>query len=336
MINPAKLAAAERDSICGQCHLSGEIRVAKAGRDDLAFTPGARLTDVLTVFVRTGSASPLRVTSHVENLAQSACKRASGDRLWCGTCHDPHSVPAAKEKAAYYRAKCLTCHRTADCRAPQSSRQANDDSCAACHMPRNPPSDIDHVVFTDHSIRRRAAPPSAASPAAAAELAPFGGGEVSVRDTGLAYATLALREQNDAYRERGFRLLQEAAARGTADAPALAYLAEFYRDRKDDAHALPLYEQSWRMDSSQSAVAVAIGAYQMQRGNLQEAIRWWKQALAINPALLLTRTNLATALARTGYPQEAQATLREALEFNPSFQEARDLINRIGALASPQ
>jgi tetratricopeptide (TPR) repeat protein len=203
-------------------------------------------------------------------------------------------------------------------------------------MPRNPPSDIDHVVFTDHSIRRRAAPPNAASQAADTELAPFGGGEVGVRDTGLAYATLALREQNDAYRERGFRLLQEAAARGTADAPALAYLAEFYRDRKDDAHALPLYEQSWRTDSSQSAVAVAIGAYQMQRGNLQEAIRWWKQALAINPALLLTRTNLATALARTGYPQEAQATLREALEFNPSFQEARDLINRIGALASPQ
>ena len=329
MINPVRLAAAERDSICGQCHLSGEIRVAKAGKDDLAFMPGERLADVMTVFVRAGSASPMRVTSHVENLAASACKRASGDKLWCGTCHDPHSVPGVTEKATYYRAKCLTCHRTSDCRAPQPSRQANNDSCTACHMSRNPPSDIDHVVFTDHSIRRRAAPTSSAIPAADIELVPFGGGEAGARDTGLAYATLALREGNGAYRERGFRLLQESAAHGTADALALAYLAEFYRDRKDDMHALPLYEQSWRMDPTQGAVAVALGAYRLQRGNVPEAIRWWNQALAINPALLLTRVNLATALVRIGQPEEAQATLRKALEVNPSFQEARDLLNRI-------
>ncbi|PWU08577.1 MAG: hypothetical protein C5B51_07685, partial [Terriglobia bacterium] len=195
--------------------------------------------------------------------------------------------------------------------------------------PRNPPSDIDHVVFTDHSIRRRPAQSSASTPAADADLAPFGGGEAEARDTGLAYAMLGLREQNDTYRQRGFRLLQEAASRGTADSLALAYLAEFYRDRKDDAHALPLYEQSWRMDPGQSPVAAALGAYQMQRDNLQEAIRWWKQALAINPALLLVRVNLATALMRTGHLDEAQATLRKALEFNPSFQEARDLLNRI-------
>jgi hypothetical protein len=335
MINPAKLAAVQRDSICGQCHLSGEIRVAKAGKDDLAFVPGERLADSLTVFVRGGSAAPMRVTSHVENLAESACKRASGEKLWCGTCHDPHSVPAAAEKATYYRAKCLTCHKTSDCGAPQPSRQANGDDCATCHMPHNPPSDIDHVVFTDHSIRRRPAPARPSNPPQDAELVPFGGGEAGARDTGLAYAMLALREQNDTYRERAFRLLQEAAGRGAVDAVALAYLAEFYRDRKDDAHALPLYEQAWRMDPTQAAVAEALGAYQMQRGNLEEAVRWWNRALAINPALLLVRTNLAAALIRTGRAEEAQATLRKALEFRPSFQEARDLLNGIGQRRVP-
>jgi hypothetical protein len=329
MINPAKLAPAARDSVCGQCHLSGEIRVTKAGKDELSFMPGERLADVLTVFVRAGTTSPMRVTSHVENLAQSACKRASGDKLWCGTCHDPHSVPAAAEKTAYYRAKCLNCHGTSDCRAPQPARQAASDNCAACHMPHNPPSDIDHVVFTDHSIRRRAAPTGATTPAADAELAPFGGGDAGARDLGLAYAMLGLRDDNSVYRGRGFRLLQQAAASGTADSLALAYLAEFYRDNKDDAHALPLYEQAWRMDPAQAPVAAALGAYQMQRGNSQEAIRWWNQALAINPALLLVRTNLATALSRAGRPEEARATLRKALEFNPSFEEARELLNRI-------
>lgn len=328
MLNPVKLAAAQRDSICDQCHLSGEIRVPKSGKDDLAFRPGDRLADDLTVFVRSGSPSPMKVTSHAEDLAQSACKRASGNKLWCGTCHDPHSVPAADEKAAYFRGKCLTCHPTSDCAAAQSTRLANGDNCVACHMPRNTPSDVEHVVFTDHAIRRRARPPGGSLPADA-DLVPFWGGAADTRDLGLAYATLGLGEQNPTYLERAFHLLQQTVANGRADALALAYLAEFYRDRKDDAHALPLYEESWRMDQTQSAVAAALGAYEMQRGNFEQAIRFWNQALAINPAMGLVRTNLAAALLRTGRAEQAQTMLRKALEFQPSLEEARDLLNRI-------
>jgi hypothetical protein len=328
MVNPVKLAAARRDSICEQCHLSGEIRVPKSGKDDLAFRPGDRLADDLTVFVRSGSPSPLKVTSHAEDLAQSACKRASGDKLWCGTCHDPHFVPSADKKATYFRTKCLACHQTSACGAPQSTRLANGDNCVACHMPRNPPSDIEHVVFTDHSIRRR--PRSAGgSLAMDADLVPFGGGTATTRDLGLAYAMVGLREQNSIYIERAFQLLQQTAASGHADAPALAYLAEFYRNRKDDAHALPLYEEAWRLDTTQYAAAAALGAYQMQRGNLEQAIRFWNQALAINPAMVLVRTNLAVALLRTGHAEQAETTLRKALEFQPSLKEARDLLNRI-------
>jgi len=332
MVNPAKLPGPERDSICGQCHLSGEIRAPKPGKDEGAFRPGDLLGDSLTVFVRAGSPSLLRVTSHVENLAQSACKRASGEKLWCGTCHDPHSVPDDNQKAAYFRGKCLGCHQTSDCRGARSERQANGDNCTACHMPRNPPSDVDHVVFTDHSIRRairrRPTPPSGPPPADS-DLVPFEGGESSARDLGLAYAILGLREDNAAYIERAFHLLQEAAAQGAGDAPTLAYLAQFYRDRKDDAHALPLYEQAARMDPDQSVAIAALGAYQMQFGKVDQAIELWNQALAINPTLLLARTNLATALLRTGHPEQARATLQKALEFNPSFQLARDLLNQI-------
>jgi tetratricopeptide (TPR) repeat protein len=135
-------------------------------------------------------------------------------------------------------------------------------------MPRNPASDIEHVVFTDHAIRRRARPPGGSLPADA-DLVPFGAGAASRRDLGLAYAMVGLREQNPAYIERAFHLLQQTVARGPADALTLAYLAEFYRDRKDDAHALPLYEKAWEMDTTQSAVAAALGAYQMQHGQLR-------------------------------------------------------------------
>jgi hypothetical protein len=67
-------------------------------------------------------------------------------------------------------------------------------------------------------------------------------------------------------------LLKQAAEQGTADAQALVYLAEFYRDAKDDAHARPIYQQIWRMDKTQYAAAAALAAYQLQRGNPAEAI----------------------------------------------------------------
>jgi tetratricopeptide (TPR) repeat protein len=66
----------------------------------------------------------------------------------------------------------------------------------------------------------------------------------------------------------------------------------------------------------------------MQSGHLDEAIRLWNEALAINPALLLVRANLATALDRAGHADQAQAVMRKALEFNPAFQEARDFLER--------
>jgi tetratricopeptide (TPR) repeat protein len=327
MVNPARLPAGERDSVCEQCHLSGEMRVPKPGKDEEVFKAGDRLTNFLTVFVRAGTPSPMRVTSHVEDLAQSACKRASGEKLWCGTCHDPHSVPNENEKPAYFRNKCLSCHQASDCRGSQPARLANGDNCAACHMQRNPPSDVEHVVFTDHSIRRHPAAPGG-TPPADADLVPFEG-TASTRDLGLAYAMVGRREENATYIERAFHLLQDSVTQKTTDALALAYLAEFYRDRKDDARALPLYQQAWRMDPTQSAVAAALGAYQMQYGKIDEAIRFWNQALAINPTMLLVRVNLATALLRTGHSDQAQATLRKALEFNPSFRPARDLLDRI-------
>jgi hypothetical protein len=59
------------------------------------------------------------------------------------------------------------------------------------------------------------------------------------------------------------------------------------------------------MDPAQSAVVAALGAYQMQFGNVYEAINFWNQALAINPTMLLIRTNLAAALA---HPQHEEIT----------------------------
>ena len=47
IVNPAKLEAARRDSVCAQCHLTGAARVAKAGQR--RYQAGDRLSDSLAV-----------------------------------------------------------------------------------------------------------------------------------------------------------------------------------------------------------------------------------------------------------------------------------------------
>lgn len=306
IINPVKLAPEQRDSICAQCHLAGQVRVERAGREGQIFAAGEKLSAYWTVFVRAGDSSRQRVTSHVENLAQSACKRASGDRLWCGTCHNLHAAGAT---AASYRAKCLACHQPGDCGGPAAARRSNRDDCISCHMPRNPVTDAEHVVYTDHSIRRRPVIPAKAS-TADGELIAFGGEHASERDLGLAYAIVGSKE-------RAFNLLK-----GADDAQALAYLAELYKDRSDDRNAIALYERALRLDPNQTGAMAALGAYRLEAGDEEGAIRLWTAAIEKSPALVLVRMNLARVLARRGRTAEAEAVQKKALEFNPSFAPA--------------
>jgi hypothetical protein len=324
IVNPAALPSEQRDSVCAQCHLSGEIRVDRAGKSMSEFTAGDKLSTYTTAFVRAASSPGMKVTSHVEDLAQSACSRASGDRLWCGTCHDPHVVshvaPRPAEKAAWFRSKCQTCHAPSVCK--------RGDNCIACHMPGTPVSDADHVVFTDHSIPRRASPRNR-KPAAGAPLVAFGGKPSGTRDLGLAYAIVALREQNAVYSTRAFDLLREAERQNPNEPQTLSYLADLYKTRKDDQNAERLYRRLYSLDPTQSSAPTNLGAYEMERGHNEEAIRLFEEALRISPALVLVRLNLAAALIRTGKTPEARAVLEKALWFNPSITAAREMLDRI-------
>ena len=283
-----------------QCHLTGAVRVLAAGAKAHSFVAGERLDSHTAVFVKTGGGG-MRVTSHVEDLAMSACKLASKDRLWCGSCHDAHSVPKPEQRAAWYRSKCLNCHSPSNCKA-------DSDDCVACHMPRNPVVDAEHVVYTNHAIGKRGMPPRADG-----SLVAFGKSRASDRELGLAYAIVGQRENNDVYRARARTLLE-----GVSDSEALMYLAELYRD-SDRARAIALYERAIEIDPSQLTASVSLGAIRMEQGNYPEAIRLWNDALRKNPALLLVRRNLAAALLKVGDRKQAEAVLRKAADFNPMF-----------------
>jgi hypothetical protein len=305
IVNPAKLASERRDSVCAQCHLSGVARIEHG--------------EHVSVFVWSNASAEMKVTSHFEKLAQSRCKAISGDKLWCGSCHDPHSLPPIAEKVSYFRQKCEQCH---ECKEKPAARARQGNNCLACHMPKNPVIDVEHAVYTDHSIPRRPGAPLRQAASRERVLVPFGKTAASDRDLGLAYALAGANE-------RAFELLKAAEAQQPDDVPALVQLAHLYDLRADEDRAALLYERVLRADPSQIAAANNLGAILQKRGRVAEAIRLWSDVVARSPGSEAARMNLAMAQFRSGDLQSAEASLVKLLELNPGSTEARQLLTRV-------
>jgi len=200
IVNPAKLSAAARDSVCEQCHLAGEARIPHPGRSFDRFAAGQPLEDTFTVYVRAGAPAgnqPLRVVSHSEQLAASRCAAESGGRLWCGTCHNPHRESATVAR----RTACQGCHRT------EHARKATD--CSGCHMPKRGTWDGSHTAFTDHRIARRPAE-AGSGRAPVTALVPWREPPPAMarRGLGLAFISVAERDGIAAHGVEGLRLLE--------------------------------------------------------------------------------------------------------------------------------
>lgn len=159
IVNPKHLAPALRGAVCEQCHLQGQVRVARRGRDLSEFRPGLPLEMFVSVLVRHPDLTEgRRSVGQVEQMEASRCFAGSGGALGCVSCHDPHATPAPAAKDAFYRGRCQTCHESRPCVAPAPARAARADSCVACHMPRGDSANIVHASVTDHSVPRRPAP----------------------------------------------------------------------------------------------------------------------------------------------------------------------------------
>jgi hypothetical protein len=158
IVNPRHLDHALREAVCQQCHLQGEERVVRRGRQLFDYRPGLPQHDFLVDFVKpVERGGDPKFVGTVEQMYASRCFRESSgpNKLGCISCHDPHALPAEGRKAAYYRERCLACHRTRGCSLSAERRQqGNADDCIACHMPRTP-SDISHTAISDHHIPRR-------------------------------------------------------------------------------------------------------------------------------------------------------------------------------------
>ena len=129
IFDPALLAPADLNDLCGSCH--------RTTRDVL----NSGIRDIRNVRFQ-----PYR-------LENSRCYDPSDERITCVACHNPHRNLQTSTVA--YDAKCLACHaRRGDKPGRQKAaacpRAANQ--CVTCHMPKLELPGA-HFAFTDHYIR---------------------------------------------------------------------------------------------------------------------------------------------------------------------------------------
>jgi predicted CXXCH cytochrome family protein len=344
VLNPAKLDPARRDSVCLQCHLEGETAAYRLGHSLATYRPGEALFDSVAYFVHQGEVGPEgRATSQYEALLESACKRASGDRMTCTTCHDPHAsetAATAAERVAYYRAKCLSCHTDAMFATAHHPEQPD---CARCHMPRSASEDIAHEQVTDHRIqivKGAIAEHRSKIVSKGGALVPIGEEKVSDRELGLAYAQVAQQQGDRASGEMALTLLRKAEALELATAKDAELHTEpgFLEQESGDIHAADReYREALTADPDDGTARGDLAILFARTGDYGTAVRLWQRVFDADPTEAAAGYNLALGECRLRQKAEAEATLKRLLRFAPDDQRARALAAALaaGARACP-
>lgn len=285
IVNPARLAGGARDSVCEQCHLAGEARVANPGREAKEFQPDEALEEIFSTYVFAsasgqGNAS-LKVISHSEQLRKSLCARRSGGQLWCGTCHNPHKT--VSNKRLYFRERCLSCHG----QQLAQTHPAPAEDCVGCHMPTRPARDGGHTAFTDHRIVRLPEP----------DVEPRRDSLVAWREPPASFVTRNL---------------------------GLAYIATGERDQLPGfvRHGRELLLSTLKQLGNDHAVLTSLGVASLRMGLTQDAVDFFQRALKLRPLAAAYHVNLATALAQTGRTSAAIEHLNRAIDLDPSLEVA--------------
>ncbi len=302
IINPGKLKGAARDSVCVQCHLLGEARILNPGKELDDFHAGQDFADVVAVYVPKSEGGAFKAVSQVEQLSQSMCARATGGKLWCGSCHDPHGESGNRELAI--KKVCVSCHASAS--LSKAGHPTPPGECVSCHMPRVSPSDIAHMAITDHRILRSSSESRVDTATGSQSLSAWAPPpeQFRARDLGLAELEFGSRIQQESTAADGAKLLDEIPQAQQNDDPAVL--------------------------SARSAAFLS-------KGNVEQALSLSRRAVEKSPNSALYAVYLSMALDRKGDLAEAERQLNRAIDLDPSLQEAYvhlvDIYSREGSIA---
>ena len=330
IVNPVKLSPDRRDSICMECHFEGTVAVRQPEKHIYEFQPGDDLSDYERYFVYSGEEMQKpEALSQFEALSMSTCKRKSGDKMWCGTCHDAHREPSAAERIVYFRGKCLSCHGNAFA----ARHHTNDPDCVHCHMPELPSKDVAHTQSTDHRILRNPLGQQLKPSQTDDDLRVFpasAAAKVDLRDYALAWENLSERGVSGAS-EKAQRYLEKASRQRPDDPAILSILGYVEQERGHDKRAEELYERALELRPGRNTVSVNLGALDARSGDLRDAVHLWEQAFKRVPYRSEIGMNLALAFCTSGQTDEARRDVLRVLEFNPDNAKAKRLWSNLNA-----
>ena len=328
ILSPSELSTRARDSICEQCHLSGDARILNPKRTFGDFQPGMELEEVFSVYLYEQPDGPsgvpkFKVVSHVEQLSASRCAQASGDKLWCGTCHNPHEKP--QDAPGYYRQKCQGCHsRESLAEHPKPADAEPVDDCVACHMPSRQAYDSGHSAFTDHRIARRPEQPAGAADLWQLKAWKEPPGALAERNLGLAYAKLAERNRSKLQANEGFRNLVKAMKAFPEDDVAIpSALGRIFLTRENTELAVELFKHVVNVEPNNPLWLQGLADGLHAHGNVGEAIATLERAIELDPLIESSYRVLATIHAKTGDRDLAAKTWERYLEHVPDSIYAR-------------
>lgn len=323
IVNPRRLPVGARSEVCFQCHLGDSKateRVHRRERDPREYRPGQRLTEVFVPFwLREASQTEFGLSAQADRLMRSKCYQASGGKIECLTCHNPHvTVYRPDRPKGFFRERCLSCHELDDCTAPAQARQGTPslpDDCVSCHMRRAQADDHPHARFIDHWIQRNPAEPEAYRSKALefTPVFPEAYGSLPEADQafyrGRAYLLRSLqfpgplkppmwKTAEDAFRE--------AIGSGLDEAEAWFMLGKVLTFARRWEEASEAFREAVGRDPSHRDAALAMGTAMGQLGRVSDAAEVFRRILERNP-------NDVAALAELGRCQLAGGDAGDAL-----------------------
>jgi predicted CXXCH cytochrome family protein len=333
IVNPAHLDPDRRDSVCISCHLEGDVSIERAGHSVVDYRPGDSISDYLAFYVYSRNNMIARGVSEVEQFAQSTCKRMSGDKMSCTSCHDPHFTPAPEQRVAFFRAKCLACHSQ-----PQfaASHHPENPDCTSCHMRHAGAENIPHVAWTDHRILKLPAPPDTPTEhPQSAELSPILSPGATRRDLAMAYYQAVL-EGNQSAEPEAWKLLQEQRSVMGNDARALDAFGNLSAERGESQAAEAAFQQVLKLDPRDLTALSNLGVLHAKQGNLPSAISLLQSAFSVNQDIAGLAMNLARVQCMAGDAAGAHATVDSALVYAPGIEDLLRMRDQMPTCGAPK
>ena len=343
IVNPARLTGRLAGDICMNCHQAGDTRVLEPGKTYSDFKPGSPLSDTLAIFKiplnpAVGAQSDL--LEHNFSMALSKCYRASGGRLSCLTCHDPHAMPSSQTAARYYETKCLGCHTVASCKLPVSERAKEIRSCIGCHMPKAEVGFISHSALTNHRIVRRAdAPlPSIAYRQVTPDLPDLiylnRSGSKRVPPIMLLQAYGELMARAPQYKEPYLKLLDVLASSSVSDPlleAALGRRALANPAAPEVSSAIAHLSRAVKLGFTGPGAFEDLANALSKEQRTADAIDVLKQGIELSPYAPRLHKLLTVQYINTGQYDLAKAEMQHYLELFPEDGFMRDLLRKVGA-----